>query len=291
MRKLRQLRRFNFKRSIFLLSFTFLAAGTVFALSIPDRPAGYVHDTLGLLSENTRLELEKTLADFERETSNQVVVVIFRSLEGESLEDFSVRLAQAWRVGQKGRDNGVVLLIFKEDRAVRLEVGYGLEGALPDAIANLIIRREIAPAFRQGDYDAGVTGAVRAIVQATRGEYRAEGPTRDRFQKVAPILFFVLVFYLLAPVVSYFLVAGWSTVFFGFPLGLWIGLGICAVLIVLRAFLNPFFFGETLASRHRGGWSSGGGFGGSSWSGGGFSGGGFSGGGGGFGGGGSSGSW
>src|SRR5262245_18883914 len=92
-----------------------------------------------------------------------MVVAVFRSLEGESLDDFSIRLAERWRVGQKGLDNGVILLVFVDDRKVRLEVGYGLEPVLPDAVAGRIIRDAIAPQFRERHYDAGLDAAVDAV--------------------------------------------------------------------------------------------------------------------------------
>lgn len=129
---------------------------------------------------------------FERATSNQIAVAIFRSLEGESLEDFTIQLAEAWRPGQAERDNGVILAIFVSDRKVRIEVGYGLEGALPDAVARRIIRNEITPAFRAGDYDRGVTAAVSAIMAATRGEY--EGIDRRDGGEPPSIVFILFVF-------------------------------------------------------------------------------------------------
>ena len=92
-----------------------------------------------------------------------MVVAIFRSLEGESLEDYSVRLAERWRIGQKGLDNGVILLVFAEDRQIRLEVGYGLESVIPDAVASRIIREVIAPQFRDGRYATGLENAAREV--------------------------------------------------------------------------------------------------------------------------------
>src|SRR3990167_213232 len=145
----------------------FFVCAAASALEIPERPGSYVNDYASLLSPGVRQTLEARLEAFERETSNQLVVAVFQSLEGASLEDFSVRLAEKWKVGTKDRDNGVILLIFKEDRAVRIEVGYGLEGALPDAVAKLIIENEIVPRFRQGKFDEGIEGAIDAILSAT----------------------------------------------------------------------------------------------------------------------------
>src|SRR3989338_2699027 len=121
-------------RSRIVWSFVFVFVSLIgithplFALEIPERPAGYVTDEAGLLSPPVRQRLEYRLADYERKTTNQVVVAAFPSLEGESLEDFSIRLAEKWKIGQAGRDNGAIFLIFKADRKMRIEVGYGLEG-------------------------------------------------------------------------------------------------------------------------------------------------------------------
>ena len=263
---------------------------SAYALAIPAKPEAYVNDYAHLLSESTRQGLEQTLADFERTTSNQIVIAIFQSLEGGSLEDFSIRLAQAWKIGSKKNDNGVILLIFKDDRQVRIEVGYGLEGALPDATADLIIRNEIVPAFREGNYDGGIKNAVNAIMAVTRGEYKAEASfKKDPFKAAAPIIFVILVAYFLAPIVSYFLVIVFSGSAFGLPLGLVTGALLVMIMMCLRALFSS---GQTISGR-RGGFWNGGGFYGGGFSGGGSSfGGGFGGGGGGsFGGGGASGRW
>ncbi len=157
------------------------------ALEVPRRPEGYVTDRAGLLSPRVKSQLEAYLYDYERETTNQVVIATFPSLDGEALEDFSIRFAEAWKVGQKGRDNGVIFLVFKEDREMRIEVGYGLEGVLPDALAGEIVHGVVAPRFRQGDYEGGIIAGVQAIVQATRGEYRAtESGADGPYERAAP---------------------------------------------------------------------------------------------------------
>jgi uncharacterized protein len=117
--------------------------------------------------------LERKLAAFERETSNQIAVLLIPSLEGDSLEDFSIRLAEKWKIGQQGRNNGVILLVVKNDRKLRIEVGYGLEGALPDALAGTIIRNEIASRFREGQFYQGIEAGINSIIAATKGEYKA----------------------------------------------------------------------------------------------------------------------
>ena len=193
------------KKIILVLFFLFFSVSAL-ALQLPEKPQHYVNDYTGLLSADSRERIENTLAEFEKTTSNQVVVAIFDSLEGGSLEDFSIHLAEKWKVGQKGRDNGIILLIFKSDRKVRIEVGYGLEGALPDVIANLIIQNEIVPNFRAGNYDAGVEKAVAAILQATRGEYKATAATTDA--RGAVILFLIIIFVVLVATPRFLFVPG-----------------------------------------------------------------------------------
>lgn len=156
----------------FFIAISFFCSPNLFALEIPKRADGYVTDRAGLLSSKARAELETTLRAFEDKTSNQVVVATFPSLEGDSLEDFSMRLAEAWKVGQKGRDNGAIFLIFKNDRKIRIEVGYGLESVLPDALSGQIIRQVVAPYFRQGDYSGGIVAGTDAIMKATQGEFK-----------------------------------------------------------------------------------------------------------------------
>ena len=116
-----------------------------------------------MLSPTDGARLEQVLADGERETGAQIVVAVFDSLEGESLEDFSIRLAEKWRVGRKELDNGAIVAVFVRDRKVRIEVGYGLEGAIPDIEAARVIREVIAPRFREGRYAAGLEDAARAL--------------------------------------------------------------------------------------------------------------------------------
>jgi uncharacterized protein len=122
-----------------------------------------VNDYAGLLSAADRGRLENLLTEREGATGAQMVIAVFRSLEGESLEDFSIRLAERWRVGQRGLDNGVILVVFLAERRVRLEIGYGLEPVLPDAVASTIISEVIAPRFREGRYASGLESAVNAV--------------------------------------------------------------------------------------------------------------------------------
>ena len=176
----------------FLLAFL-LTSSALFALEVPKRAEGYVTDRAGILSYPVRAHLEDTLRAYEEKTSNQVVVVTLPSLEGNSIEDFSIRLAQAWRVGQKGRDNGVIFLIFKNDRKIRIEVGYGLEGVLPDALGGQIIRDVVAPYFRKGDYSGGIVAGTDAIMAATQGEFKGVS-NKGREGSAARLMGILLVF-------------------------------------------------------------------------------------------------
>jgi len=159
---------------ILIVFFVLTVAPTLLALDIPKRPQGYVSDYAAMLSDQTRARLENTLALYERQTTNQILVVTFPRLEGESLEDFSIHLSEAWKPGQKDKDNGVIFLIFKEDRKMRIEVGYGLEGVLPDALAGRIIQQVVVPYFKKGDFESGILSGVQAILQVTGKEFQAQ---------------------------------------------------------------------------------------------------------------------
>ena len=140
---------------------------------LPPAPKSYFNDDAGLLPPSVAKRLDDKLRRFDADSANQVIVAIFPELPSPSLEDFTVRTARAWRVGRKKLDNGVVLFVFVKNRKVRLEVGYGLEGALPDALAKRIIDQTIVPAFKAGHQAQGLEAGIDAIIAATRGEYRA----------------------------------------------------------------------------------------------------------------------
>ncbi len=290
-----------------------LAAAPAAALDVPYLD-GRVSDQASILSAGAVREISAQLAEHERKTSNQITVLTIPSLDGEALEDFSVRVAKTWKLGQKGKDNGILLLIAPHDHKMRIEVGYGLEASLPDALCGRIIRDEITPAFRRQDYDGGVRAGVSAIVGVLEGSYipKAETGSRSRGSGLAPdmdpimrILVGAFVFGILGlftcigilvPDASgwflyFFLIPFWSMfpmVILG-PRGALATLG-CHLIgfPLLRIMLPRTEWGKRAASHIH---SSGGRYG-SNYSGG-FSsgGGGFSGGGGSFGGGGSSGSW
>jgi uncharacterized protein len=144
------------------------------------RATGYVVDEAQMLDSAAVETLNALLHDHEVRTSNQVVVITVRTLGGEPLETMSLRRATELRAGQKGRDNGVLLFVAQHERKVRIEVGYGLEGALPDGLCGQIIRQEIVPRFKQLDYGGGLQAGVQAIMGAIRGEYRATPLSRIR---------------------------------------------------------------------------------------------------------------
>ena len=145
---------------------------------IPPAPTRYFNDYAGVVSADTASRLNKTLEDFERDTSNQILVAIYPKMQSDSsIEDYTVRVAQAWKVGQKQKNNGAVLFVFIQDRKMFLQVGYGLEGALPDALAKQIIENELKPRFSGGDFDGGLSAGVAAILAATKGEYKGTGHT------------------------------------------------------------------------------------------------------------------
>ncbi|MBI5471038.1 MAG: TPM domain-containing protein [Ignavibacteriae bacterium] len=143
-----------------------------------------VNDYAGILSPECIQRLEQTLKSHEDSTSNQVVVLTVESLEGEVLEEYSIKVVDQWKLGTKKNDNGVLLLIAKDDRKVRIEVGNGLEGSLTDLISGAIIRHEIVPAFKDGDYDGGVEHGVDAILKAIKNEYQVELEATDDEQEI-----------------------------------------------------------------------------------------------------------
>ncbi len=162
-----------------------------FALSIPHTPDNYINDYAHILSANTINTLNSNLKLYEQKTSNQIVVATFPGKIDVPIEDFSTNLENQWKIGQKNKDNGVILVIFPEDHQLRIEVGYGLEGAIPDALANTIIQQEITPAFKAGDYNKGITAGVRAIMQAAKGEYKPASETFTR-EDALTIFFFII---------------------------------------------------------------------------------------------------
>jgi uncharacterized protein len=161
------------------------------AETLPPPPAAYFNDYAGLVSAADAQRLDTKLRRFAEETSTQLVVVVFKSLPSPSLEDFTVRAAQAWRVGRKDWDNGAVFFVFVDDRKMRIETGYGLEGALPDQLAARILDLEVRPRFRAGDWVGGLEAGLDGILAATRGEYKAPPKPKPQLP-IVPILVIVL---------------------------------------------------------------------------------------------------
>jgi uncharacterized protein len=167
-------------------------------LTVPEHGGVWIHDQANVLSAETKALLEATVKAQRDSTSNQIAVLIIPSLNGESLEEYSLRVAETWGLGQKSKDNGVLLLIVINDRLVRMEAGYGLEGTLTDALSSRINRNEIAPYFRQGKYDEGVKAGVKAIGQAIKGEYKNDEPVKrrksSRRSPIATIVILIIIF-------------------------------------------------------------------------------------------------
>lgn len=146
---------------------------------IPPKPAGYFNDYAVVVSKEAALRFNEQLAQFERETSNQIVVAVFKKMESDSsIDDYTQRVAEAWGVGQKEQRNGAVLFVFVEDRKMFIQVGYGLEGTLTDLTAYDITERHIKPRFRANDYEGGLTTGIDLIFKAIRGEYTGSGKTK-----------------------------------------------------------------------------------------------------------------
>src|ERR1043165_1196488 len=148
---------------------------------IPPKPDRYFNDYANVVSSDAAHRFHEQLAQFERETSDQVVVAVFPKMQSDSdIADYTQRLAQAWGVGQKQRRNGVVLFVFVQDRKMYIQVGYGLEGALPDARCKRIIEDDIKPYFKAGDYNGGLAAGVGAILASVKGEYKGTGRTHQQ---------------------------------------------------------------------------------------------------------------
>jgi uncharacterized protein len=150
---------------------TFFSTNSFAQKAIPELWGQRVHDEAHALKQSTVDQLEKNLKRYEDSTSNQIAILILPSLDGDVLEQYSLRVAEKWKLGQQEKDNGALLLIVVDDHKMRIEVGQGLEGVLTDALSNRIIRNEIAPAFRRGDFDAGVTAGILGMQKAIGGEY------------------------------------------------------------------------------------------------------------------------
>lgn len=186
----------SMKRIVILILFVgFLAPSLVGAYTSPGRPTGFVNDFADVLSFQTEGALNQQLIAFARDESNEISVVTISSLEGDTIENYAVQLFKEWGIGTAQQDNGVLLLIAPNDRAVRIEVGYGLEGALTDLETQLIIKQTLIPGFKEGQYDEAVVVAVNQMIEATKGEYQGASPVVSFFDQYAELFnigFFLL---------------------------------------------------------------------------------------------------
>jgi uncharacterized protein len=250
---------------LFILPLFLLPQPFSHAVSIPENPGNHVVDLADIIDNVTETKLNQYLKELEQKTTAQIAILTIKSLEGESIEDLSITVAHdKWKLGQKGKDNGILLLVSLGDRKYRIEVGYGLEGVIPDSMAGSIGRSYLVPFFKKGDYSNGIYTATLALAneiakdsgvtitgmpQLGKTFHRTkEDQSTGFFGKIVSVIFFVILFIL----------------FIRNP----------------KLFLMLLLF-SSMGGRS-GGWGGGGGFG---------SGGGFGGGGGGFGGGGASGGW
>ncbi|MBU4185290.1 MAG: TPM domain-containing protein [Proteobacteria bacterium] len=275
-----------------------ISISLAFALEVP-RYKGYVNDYADMISPQMEAKLERALQSFDLTDSTQVAVLTITSMEGDSIEEFSIRTVDQWKVGQKGKDNGVLLLVAQKDRKIRIEVGRGLEPVLTDLLSGRIIDTVLTPYFKAGRFDEGFEAGIVAIVQATRGEFKADGGTQRgrRQEEASPFLKFlffgmILVAFLGSNSKALGIVAGGLLFPLAFLFGLLPSLGFLVLLLLipvgaLGGWLLPLFLASILMGGssigHYGG-GMGRSFGGSSGGFGGF-------GGGGFGGGGASGGW
>ncbi len=279
---------------------------SVSALEVPYL-SGRVNDQAELFDEAAEAGLENKLRALEEETGAQVAVLTVGTLEGDPIEDFSLRVVETWQLGREGVDDGVLILVARDDRRMRIEVGYGLEGALTDAQSGRIVDRIMAPKFRAGDYAGGVDGAVDVISSAIRGEdlmLPEEASGGEDVDPIAGVIFLIFGLPFIWTAVGTRGVAGWmfgiflapfffafSAAVFGARIGLIVMAGWLVVFPLLRLILPKGSVGKGSKSKSGSFWGPfiGGGGGGGGFSGGSF--GGFSGGGGSFGGGGASGGW
>ncbi len=297
----------------FLFIFLFASIGVGAQQPVPELWGLRVHDESKVLSQSVIDNLEQRLKKYEDSTSNQIAILIVPTLSGQPIEQYSLAVVEKWKLGTSKNDNGVLILIVTDDHKMRIEVGQGLEGKLTDLSSNRIIRDDMAPNFRRGDYDAGVTSAIDAVIKVIGGEY-VNNDSSDELGTSGKILIGLFVFGILGIFTFIALFsqgcAGWGLYAFLIPFygtfpSIILGLPGTAVLLVTYIVAMPIAkllirrsaWGKaTIAKwqstrgtgRSSGGWSMGSGWGSS---GGGGGGGGFSGGGGSFGGGGSSGSW
>lgn len=184
------------KKIIILLLFIFSFLNADITQYFP-KLDGRVIDQANLLSPDVKKDIDGILKKQEKETSNQIVVVILNSLNGYTIEEFSYQLGRFWGIGQKDKNNGILLVVSMEEKKVRIEVGYGLEGALTDKIAHEIVNYTIKPNFKANQYELGILKAINEIMAAIKGEYQAKAKSNDfngPINALIPLGFFALIF-------------------------------------------------------------------------------------------------
>ncbi|MGD2080215.1 MAG: TPM domain-containing protein, partial [Nitrospirota bacterium] len=205
----------RYRFSAFLLAAALLAAAPAFAVEVPETPRNHVVDLAGVVDDSVEAKLNGYLLELEQKTTAQVVVLTIESLEGGSLEEFSLSVAHdKWKLGQKDKDNGALILVVPGDRQYRFEIGYGLEGVLPDSLVGTIGRQYMVPNFRKGDYSTGIAAAAIAVAgkiaqeqgveisgmprvtYQTRPAGRAAGEGPGLLGTIFTILFFIALAYL-----------------------------------------------------------------------------------------------
>ena len=255
-----------------------------------------VTDLSGTLSAEQRKSLEERLAAFEAKHGSQIAVLLVPTTAPEAIEQFGIRVAEKWKVGRKGVDDGAILIVAMKDRAVRIEVGYGLEGGLPDATVKRIIEEYVIPRFKQGDFHGGIDAAVSRMMSVIEGEQLPPPLERGRSDSIGDNvegllgIGFILVFVvggMIRAALGRFAGSGVIGAIGGIAAWLLVGSLVGAIVVGIIAAVLSLMGGMSGlgSSRRGGGWSSGGGWGGGS------GGGSWGGGGGGFGGGGASGRW
>ncbi|MBK5277913.1 MAG: TPM domain-containing protein [Bacteroidia bacterium] len=167
--------------------FLFLSLLGLSQRTIPPHGGVWVHDEASLLSPAAISQLESILKGYRDSTSNQIALYIIPTLDGDDIDDYANRVFSEWKLGDEKKDNGVLWLIAVNDRRQRIEVGFGLEGNLTDALSSRINRNEVAPFFREGNYDAGIQAGLVGIMKAIQGTYVNEDPPRKRSKKRSPI--------------------------------------------------------------------------------------------------------
>ena len=190
----------NFKA--YLLFALLVLTTPIFGQEFPEKPTHLVSDYTNTLSENEINQLESKLVAFNDSTTTQIAVVIIKSLGGYDIADYSVRLAEKWGIGGSKNNNGVLVLASLGDRKVTIQTGYGVEGALPDAIARRIIENEIKPDFRSGNYFGGIDKGTNAIISYTKGEYKADPVKKDGQKSGGKSIFLIIIVIIIIIIIS-----------------------------------------------------------------------------------------